>query len=155
MVLLQARTSEPPSRPRGDVEGSMKSEEQNRLKQNIQQVCRAHQDQLHFVEDAYRPRFMVDHKHRVAFCRHGKVGTTTWMKHFIKLLPQQDWSQFMKMNSHQLHEVIPGHFSLTKRLLGHHQSVPDFFAQDRYYVFSFIRHPFDRSQCAILTIFGS
>ena len=66
-----------------------------------------------------------------------QVGTTTWMRHFIKLLPKERQVQknFDQMDSHQLHAQLPNEFKATKS-----QSLD----LSHYFAFSFVRHPYDR-----------
>ena len=86
--------------------------------------------------------------------RHGKVGTTTWMKHFINLLPPErqnilDWKH---LNSSMLHGRIPKEFTSYPifKKLENGQTLSDYFRQEGYFVFSFVRHPFDRLVSAYL-----
>ena len=66
-----------------------------------------------------------------------QVGTTTWMRHFIKLLPKERQVQknFDQMDSHQLHAQLPNEFKATR---GQPLDLSHYFA------FSFVRHPYDR-----------
>jgi len=124
----------------------MKREETNNVfneiesandRNRIQNVCNSYGDRLRMPEKNYRSQFMVDSVHRVAYCRHGKVGTTTWMKHLIKLLPKkkQILKKYTEMSSHQLHAKLPKEFKASK---GQKLDLSS------YFVFSFVRHPFDR-----------
>ena len=61
------------------------------------------------------------------------MGTTTWMIHFVRFLPDEQGSHFQGMNSHQLHFEVPPLFKLKPS-----QNIEDFFT------FSFVRHPFER-----------
>ena len=86
--------------------------------------------------------------------RHGKVGTTTWMKHFTNLIPpnRQNVIDWKHLNSPQLHARIPQEFSskFIEKNLQPGQSLNDYFRQEGYFVFSFVRHPFDRLVSAYL-----
>lgn len=103
----------------------------------IQDVCNFYGDSLRMKEKNYRTQFMVDSVHKVAYCRHGKVGTTTWMKHLIKLLPKkkQLLKKYAEMSSHKLHGALPKEFMASK---GQKLDLSG------YFVFSFVRHPYDR-----------
>ena len=46
---------------------------QTRLKENIDEVCQA-QSNLHLKNYRLKNEFMVDENHKLAYCRHGKVG---------------------------------------------------------------------------------
>ena len=46
---------------------------QTRLKENIDEVCQA-QSNLHLKNHRLKNEFMVDENHKLAYCRHGKVG---------------------------------------------------------------------------------
>ena len=89
-----------------------------------------------------------------SFFRHGKVGTTTWMKHFTNLIPpnRQNVIDWKHLNSPQLHARIPQEFSSKsiEKNLQPGQSLNDYFRQEGYFVFSFVRHPFDRLVSAYL-----
>jgi len=115
----------------GDIIGKFDDSER------IKNVCKFYGEKLRMKEKNLRLQFMIDSVHRVAYCRHGKVGTTTWMRHFIKLLPKERQVQrnFDQMDSHQLHAQLPNEFKATR---GQHLDLSHHFA------FSFVRHPYDR-----------
>ena len=74
------------------------------------------------------------------------------MEHFVKLLPddiQNDFN-FAHMNSAQLHQAVPKHFSLKDKDLAEPIEINGFFYSNRIFVFSFVRHPFDRLVSAYL-----
>ena len=76
------------------------------------------------------------------------------MKHFSNLLPpeRQNITDWKHLNSAKLHGRIPKEFSsipiLEKLETG--QTLSDYFRQEGYFVFSFVRHPFDRLVSAYL-----
>lgn len=61
------------------------------------------------------------------------------MKHFIKLLPKSKQEIFSKMNNLDLHEKLIWEF--------HSRDKIDF---EKYFTFSFVRHPLDRLVSAYL-----
>ena len=74
------------------------------------------------------------------------------MEHFVKLLPediQKDFN-FANMNSAQLHQAVPKHFSLKRKDIVDPNQINRFFYSKRIFVFSFVRHPFDRLVSAYL-----
>ena len=74
------------------------------------------------------------------------------MEHFVKLLPDQIQNDFnfAQMNSAQLHQAVPKHFSLKDKDLTEPIQINGFFYSNRIFVFSFVRHPFDRLVSAYL-----
>ena len=82
---------------------------------------------------------MVDSKHKIAMCRNAKVGTSTWMKHFALLDPNKRFDP----NSMKLHSQIPPLFSVKKQI-GKTDNLWEYFKENQYLTFSFVRHPFDR-----------
>ena len=74
------------------------------------------------------------------------------MEHFVKLLPediQKDFN-FANMNSAQLHQAVPKHFPLKRKDIVDPNQINRFFYSKRIFVFSFVRHPFDRLVSAYL-----
>ena len=61
-----------------------KENEYKKLNDHIQNICL--KNNMH--KNLQTRQLMVDKRHKIAFCRNAKVGTSTWMKHFA-LLDQQ------------------------------------------------------------------
>ena len=74
------------------------------------------------------------------------------MEHFVKLLPEdiQNDFNFAHMNSAQLHQAVPKHFPLKGKNVEEPIQINGFFYSNRIFVFSFVRHPFDRLVSAYL-----
>lgn len=66
----------------------------------------------------------------------------TWLDHFTKLLPKG-----AKEHLHNWHNEIPTYFPFQKPK---NESLNDYFSRNKYFVFSFVRHPFDRLVSAYL-----
>ena len=69
------------------------------------------------------------------------------MKHLIKLLPKkkQILKKYTEMSSHQLHAELPKQFKASK---GQKLDLSS------YFVFSFVRHPYDRLVSAFKVIYN-
>jgi len=85
---------------------------------------------------ADRNTFLYDPDHRLLFCRNAKVGTSTWLQHFLTLadLPEDE----EELIQHRLHAEVPRLFSVDPR----DPSIP-LLAQATI-SFSMVRHPFER-----------
>ena len=72
------------------------------------------------------------------------------MEHFVKLIPEEIQTEinFAEMDSHQLHSAVPKQFRLKKEL--EQFQMNDYFMSNQFFVFSFVRHPFDRLVSAYL-----
>jgi len=88
------------------------------------------------LERADRNTFLYDPEHRLLFCRNAKVGTSTWLQHFLSLadLPEEE----EEIVQHRLHAEVPRLFSVEPR----DPSIP-LLAQATI-SFSMVRHPFER-----------
>ena len=66
------------------------------------------------------------------------------MRHFLKLMPEELQRKY-KMKSmkqyYNLHKLVLKHFALD---ISGSIDINDYFHSKRYFVFSFVRHPFDR-----------
>ena len=73
-----------------------------------------------------------------------QVGSTIWMKHFVSLMSKERQIYYKKKSSkkyYNLHKYILKHFALD---ISGSIDINDYFHSKRYFVFSFVRHPFDR-----------
>ena len=117
-----------------------KEKEYQKLNEHIQSVCLKNKLNTHLpiaLKD-----FMVEKKHKIAFCRNAKAGTSTWMQHFNAL---QDPERRLDKKKN-FHNIIPGRFSIGKQIGKEFdfESVKKYFNDNEYLTFSFVRHPFDR-----------
>ena len=98
---------------------------------------------------------MVDTQHRLAYCRHGKTGTSTWLSYFVKLLPKRIRRGIMKdKNWMELtHSTVPRHFKVpvdlvltekNKKKVSFLNAFNSFLQTYKILSFSFVRHPFER-----------
>jgi len=88
------------------------------------------------TDQPLRIHFLFDSKHRLLFCRNAKVGTTTWLQHFLALsdLPQM---QKKEIGQH-LHMKVPQLFTF------HPEDLPISSLAKTTISFSMVRHPFVR-----------
>ena len=121
-----------------------KEKEYQKLNEHIQSVCLRNKLNTHLPISS--GTLMVEKKHKIAFCRNAKSGTSTWMQHFNAL--QDPERRLDKENKHNnaFHNIIPQRFSIKKQIGKgfDFKSVKKYFSDNDYLTFSFVRHPFDR-----------
>ena len=121
-----------------------REKEYQKLNEHIQSVCLKNKLNTHLpiaLKD-----LMVEKKHKIAFCRNAKAGTSTWMQHFNALQdPERRLDKGTKHNN-AFHNIIPQRFSIKKQIGKgfDFKSVKKYFSDNEYLTFSFVRHPFDR-----------
>lgn len=139
-----------------------KQAEYDRLNQHIQRVCQTYSSSMMSSSNNSSHHFqghniMIDHWHKVAYCRNAKVGTSTWMHHFSLLDPKH---RFVHSKG-DLHSRIPFLFSITKQIYkrsslrqfrqaNNSWFFNHFLKKNHYLTFTFIRHPFDRLVSAFM-----
>lgn len=109
-------------------------------RKRIAKTCEKYGKILKRDASKWSENFMVDAKHGWAYCRHGKVGTSTWMKHFSTVAGLE----MGRMTNGKIHEMVPKYFR--HKLPAGSSWEKDFFSWKRNKVltFSFVRHPFER-----------
>jgi len=107
-------------------------EKQLERRARVAQTC-ARED---LSEESERIHFLYDRKHKLLFCRNAKVGTTTWLEHFLALadLPEKKEKQIRPF----LHERVPPLFELKP------EDPPIELLAQMTISFSMVRHPFER-----------
>ena len=55
-----------------------------KLNEHIKSTCAKYKSQKY---TKFHRQLMVDSRHKIAFCRNPKVGTSAWMIHFARLDP--------------------------------------------------------------------
>ena len=121
-----------------------KEKEYQKLNEHIQSVCLKNKLNAHLpiaLKD-----LMVEKKHKIAFCRNAKSGTSTWMQHFNALQDPEHRLDTEKKHKNAFHNIIPRLFSIGKQIGKglDFKSVKKYFSDNEYLTFSFVRHPFDR-----------
>ena len=121
-----------------------REKEYQKLNEHIQSVCLKNKLNTHLpiaLKD-----FMVEKKHKIAFCRNAKAGTSTWMQHFNALQDPERRLVMKTPPNNDFHNIIPGRFSIGKQIGKEFdfESVKKYFNDNEYLTFSFVRHPFDR-----------
>ena len=82
-----------------------KENEYQKLNEHIQSVCL--KNKLNTQLPVALKDFMVEKKHKIAYCRNAKAGTSTWMQHFNALQdPERRLDKGMKHNN-AFHNIIP------------------------------------------------
>jgi len=110
---------------------------QKQLKKRIQKTCQKFGPSLR--KNIKKSELMYDPRHELLFCRNAKVGTTTWLTHFLRLSSLSDSTKNDTMySSPKLHKTIPPLFpvpddDLDLRMLAKSTTS-----------FSMVRHPFER-----------
>ena len=100
--------------------------------------------------------FLFDTNHKLAFCQNKKVGTTTWLTYFYKLMPPETLAQNMTdriqslLKNRNLVESklrIPN-VIMKEKMIDKKSLFADFLngylKNNDYITFSFVRHPFRR-----------
>ena len=126
-----------------------------KLNEHIRSVCL--KNKLNTRLPVALKDFMVEKKHKIAYCRNAKAGTSTWMQHFNALLDPEYQKKISyirpdkkvvpeKRKKIDLHNVVPRHFSVHKQtgMMLNFESLKKYFSDNEYLTFSFVRHPFDR-----------
>ena len=83
-----------------------------------------------------------------------QVGSNTWLKHFLKLLPSDRQKQYL--NKTKLYTAgILKEFKIKRQLPDLQPTVEliNYFKSNNYLTFSFVRHPFDRLVSAYRWVF--
>ena len=125
-----------------------KEKEYQKLNEHIQSVCL--KNKLNTQLPVALKDFMVEKKHKIAYCRNAKAGTSTWMQHFNALLDPEHQKKisYMPKNGKKidLHNFIPRRFSVYEQtgMKFDFKSLKKYFSDNEYLTFSFVRHPFDR-----------
>ena len=125
-----------------------KEKEYQKLNEHIQSVCL--KNKLNTQLPVALKDFMVEKKHKIAYCRNAKAGTSTWMQHFNALLDPEHQKKisYIPPNGKKidLHNFIPRRFSVHEQtgMKFDFKSLKKYFSDNEYLTFSFVRHPFDR-----------
>ena len=98
--------------------------------------------------------FMFDEIHKLAFCQLPKVGTSTWMVHFLNILEMfQNMTQTEVASHVRNRHLINSNFKIPTELLddsktngkGHFvDSLNRYVENNDFVTFGFVRHPFER-----------
>ena len=121
-----------------------KEKEYQKLNERIQSVCL--KNKLNTQLPVALKDFMVEKKHKIAYCRNAKAGTSTWMHHFNALLDPDNRVVPKNGKKIDLHNFMPRRFSVHEQtgMKFDFKSLKKYFSDNEYLTFSFVRHPFDR-----------
>jgi len=122
-----------------DVEFDSWMSRQTELKENVSKVCDRYGKSLSI--EVPLKEFMYDSKHKLLYCRNAKVGTTTWLTHFLELSGKKKILQeeFGPNYSKMLHRTVPGLFKINSL---HNTNIKSLAKHSTS--FSMVRHPFER-----------
>jgi len=110
---------------------------QKQMKTRIQKTCQKYGPSLRQNIDQHE--LMYDPRHELLFCRNAKVGTTTWLTHFLRLSSLSDSEKNDTMfSSPKLHKNIPPLFQVQEEDLDMRTLALTTTS------FSMVRHPFER-----------
>ena len=96
---------------------------------------------------------LLDTNHRLGYCGHAKVGSTTWMTYFEKLMNPSQRKEYVEQDL-PIHRNIKSIFNSFDSITN--STIPNlkvssfvselniFLAKNRMLTFSFVRHPFER-----------
>ena len=122
-----------------------------KLNEHVKEVCKRYN--LNNPSEArYRLdiELMIDTTHHLAYCRNAKVGSTTWMHHFNDLLPldQRPWDDGTGNLNYSTRARINNAFKPSSLFQSERENPGKFFTKlfkdEKYEVFTFVRHPFER-----------
>jgi len=81
--------------------------------EKIKEVCTKYGESVMIERSEYYKRILYDPKTKLLFCRHAKVGTTTWLAHFLSLHEESNKRyDASKSSIGMLHERVPELFPL-------------------------------------------
>jgi len=93
-------------------------------------------DREYLSEEAPSIHFLYDRKHSLLFCRNAKVGTTTWLEHFLALAELPEKKE--KTIRQHLHQRVPSLFEVKP------EDPPVSWLVGATISYSMVRHPFVR-----------
>jgi len=117
---------------------------QKQLKKQIKETCKLLGPSLrkNIKQKEQKKSFLYDPEHQILWCRNAKVGTTTWLTHFLQL---STLSESEKKNITNVHRRIPGLFPVPESVLDLRKLA------NVTTSFSMVRHPFERLVSAYLS----
>ena len=113
----------------------------------IKEVCK--QKQQYLQQEVFRKTFedwiLIPPKHKIAYCRLAKVGSSAWKTLLIPLISDQEMQEkVLKMKTNlQLSSTMNELFS-SKNVDTSHQKMSEYLTMQKYFTFVFVRHPLDR-----------
>ena len=135
-------------------------EKYRKINERINEVCQRHRKESSGKFDApnkYKQilGMVLDMKHRLGYCAIAKVGSTTWMNHFLALLPSKVRQDVSKVRKPYFHKTVARKFRLPVDSIIHHDDrnvqktsfvelLHHFLRKSQILTFSFVRHPFER-----------
>ena len=141
-----------------DLRQWMNEKEKNyqKDKERIQRVCKKYN--VKHSKLIGRNLIHVDRNHRIGFCNHAKVGSSTWRYHMRDLLPPKIFKKLAKKyklaaedNPLKWLRAMNTYYSIPKNTVSGGSSykkspysINNFLRSHQILSFSFVRHPFER-----------
>ncbi|TRY72464.1 hypothetical protein TCAL_11413 [Tigriopus californicus] len=107
-------------------------------RKRIHQVCQTYGEALHRSDKKIMETLMVSKENGIGYCRHGKVGTSTWMHYFMDMADSEDLKNKIHTVS-DLHPVISNYFKLSPST-----HLKTYLNDNPLLLVTFVRHPFER-----------
>jgi len=106
--------------------------QQLQRKERVEEICKRNG----INEEAEKKTFLYDRHNNLLFCRNAKVGTSTWLRHFLSLAKPALKEEEITQST--LHREVPRLFSVEA------QDPPIPLLANNTISFSMVRHPFER-----------
>ena len=115
--------------------------------ERIRRVCTKYRnEQPSISQNQWYLHHRIDLRHQLGYCPQYKVGTSTWSKHFLKLMPEKIrpkkdnyWNEAM-LNYFK----VPIDYNHYKTHWAARNWFLNFVRAKHLFLFSFVRHPFER-----------
>lgn len=106
-------------------------------RQRIRMVCQKYGHVLHRSDPKIINTLMVSKENQLGYCRHGKVGTSTWMHYFLDMANSEALRNLSTRTG--LHTFIPKYFRLPQDT-----RLKTYLNDNPLLLVTFVRHPFER-----------
>eukprot|EP00095_Tigriopus_kingsejongensis_P003836 maker-scaffold1297_size49794-snap-gene-0.7 protein:Tk03836 transcript:maker-scaffold1297_size49794-snap-gene-0.7-mRNA-1 annotation:"carbohydrate sulfotransferase 11-like" len=130
--------------PEDDLEAFMERREHiyRQRRERVQKVCQLYGSKLHRTTQHIIDSFMVSKKNGIGMCRHGKVGTTTWLVYFFDMSPLSSYhTSGALLTGKILHSKVPKMFEYK---VPKGKKIGLQVKEDNLLTVSTVRHPFER-----------
>jgi len=115
-------------------------EGKRKLHENIKQVCSKYGESVKIEKSGWMRKILYDPETKLMFCRNAKVGTSTWLAHFLSL--HEEGSKRFNVSAMapgMLHGQVPKLFKPPSKNIKKLRDLAE-----ESISFSMVRHPFER-----------